>query len=64
MAIAYYKGEKCLKTGNSEAEAIACEQTHLRAAAIRILEYINSPYPSHIMLVFPDGKEVEYVKYK
>ena len=42
-------------------EAERCEQSHLSALSVRELEYKFGPYPFRVVLVFPDGKEREYI---
>jgi hypothetical protein len=42
-------------------EAEKCEDSHISAVSVRELEYTFGAYPCHVALVFPDGKEKEYI---
>ena len=61
MPITIYKCSKCKMTRNSYDEAEKCEKSHLSASSVRELEYRLGAYPFRVLLVFPDGKEREYV---
>ena len=56
-----YKCGKCKMTRDSYKGAVMCEKSHLRAAAVKNYEYRLGEYPWRVTLLFPDGKEREYV---
>jgi len=62
MPIIYYKCSKCKMTRDSYREARRCEKSHLSAVSVRETEYMLGAYLSRVMLSFPDGKEIEYIK--
>ena len=42
-------------------DAERCEQSHLSAVSVQNLEYKFGAYPARVALLFPDGKEQEYI---
>jgi len=59
--LVYYKCAKCKMTRDSYEEAERCEKSHLSAVSVKELEYRLGAYPFRVALVFPDGREREYV---
>ena len=59
--IVYYKCSKCKMTRDTFEEAEKCEKSHLSAVSVKELEYRHGKYPFRVALVFPDGKEQEYI---
>ena len=55
-----YKCSVCRMDRNSYEDAEHCEATHLKAVSVKEQEYILGPYPSRVVLSFPDGTEHEY----
>jgi hypothetical protein len=49
-------------TRDSFEEAESCEKSHLSAVSVRELEYKYGAYPFRVALMFPDGKEHEYIR--
>ena len=58
----YYKCSKCKMNCESYEAAEKCEQSHFSAASVKELEYRIGAYPYRVAILFPDGKEYEYVK--
>ena|GEM_PF-1620760 len=56
-----YKCSKCKMQRDSFEEAERCEKSHLSALSVKELEYRFGAYPFRVALVFPDGKEREYI---
>ena len=63
MPIRYYKCAKCKTTKGSYKEAEKCEQSHFSAVSVKEIEYRMGAYPFRVILTFPDGEEVEYIKH-
>ena len=59
--LVYYKCAKCKMNRDSYEEAERCEKSHLSAVSVKELEYRLGAYPFRVSLVFPDGREREYV---
>ena len=59
--LVYYKCAICKMTRDSYEEAARCEKSHLAAVSVKELEYRLGAYPFRVSLVFPDGREREYV---
>jgi len=59
--IVIYKCAKCKTQRESYEDAERCEQSHLSAVSVRDLEYKYGAYPVRVALLFPDGKEQEYI---
>ena len=57
----FYKCSKCKMIRDSYEEAERCEKSHLSAVSVKELEYRLGAYPFRVALMFPDGKEHEYV---
>ena len=62
MPIIEYRCALCKMKRDSYEEAERCEQSHLSAVSVREIEYRMGAYPFKVMLLFPDGKELEYTK--
>jgi len=62
MPIRYYKCAKCKMTRNSYKDAERCEKSHLSVVSVKEIEYRMGEYPFRVILTFPDGKELEYIK--
>lgn len=58
----YYKCSKCKMTRDTYEDAEKYESSHFSAGPVREVEYRLGPYPFRIMITFPDGKEIEYIK--
>jgi hypothetical protein len=59
--LVFYKCPKCKSIRDTFEEAEKCESAHLSAVSVRELEYKFGAYPYRVILVFPDGKEKEYI---
>ena len=55
-----YKCSKCKMERASYKEAEECEASHLAAISVEPAQYILGPYPSKVVLTFPDGMKREY----
>jgi hypothetical protein len=62
VPIVIYKCSRCKITRDSYEDAERCEKSHLSAVSVKELEYRIGAYPFRVALVFPDGKEREYVQ--
>jgi len=62
MPIRYYKCSKCKLTCESYKAAERCEKSHLSAVSVKEIEYRMGAYPFRVILIFSDGKEIEYLK--
>jgi hypothetical protein len=61
VPIVIYRCSKCKITRDNYEDAERCEKSHLSAVSVKELEYRIGAYPFRVALVFPDGKEREYV---
>jgi len=49
-------------TRDSYEDAERCEQSHLSAVSVQEIEYRLGAYPFRVILTFPDGAKLEYLK--
>ena len=61
--ITFYRCAKCKMVRDSYGEAERCERSHLSAVSVKETEYRYGPYPMRVSILFPDGKERDYVAF-
>ena len=59
--LVYYKCSKCKSTFGTYEAAEKCEASHFSVVSVRETEYKYGAYPFRVVLIFPDGAELDYI---